>query len=73
MKVLHASAFEVGVLTAASTAAFLVVGLPAGVWVDRLAHRSVLIVADVGRLLAMASIPVAYALGVARVCRSSTW
>ncbi len=63
VRILHASPFEMGVLTASSTAAFLLVGLPAGVWVDRLSHRSVLIAADVGRLLAMASIPVAYALG----------
>ena len=63
VRILHASPFEMGVLTAASTAAFLVVGLPAGVWVDRLSHRSVMIAADLGRLLAMGSIPVAYALG----------
>jgi MFS family permease len=63
VRILHASPFEMGVLTASSTAAFLVVGLPAGVWVDRLSHRSVMIAADVGRLLAMGSIPVAYALG----------
>lgn len=63
VRVLHASPFEMGVLTASSTAAFLVVGLPAGVWVDRLSHRSVMIAADIGRLLAMGSIPVAYALG----------
>jgi MFS family permease len=60
---LHASPFEMGVLTASSTAAFLLVGLPAGVWVDRLSHRSVMIAADAGRLLAMISIPIAYALG----------
>ncbi len=63
VRILHASPFEMGVLTAASTAAFLVVGLPTGVWVDRLSHRSVMIAADLGRLLAMGSIPVAYALG----------
>ncbi|MGB7052094.1 MAG: MFS transporter [Acidimicrobiales bacterium] len=63
VRVLHASPFEMGVLTASSTAAFLLVGLPAGVWVDRLSHRSVMIAADIGRLLAMISIPIAYALG----------
>ncbi|WP_337960622.1 hypothetical protein [Kutzneria chonburiensis] len=36
---LAATPFEVGALTAAETAAFLLVGLPAGVWVDRLRRR----------------------------------
>ena len=60
---LHATTFEMGLLTAASTAAFLIVGLPAGVWVDRLRRRRVMIVADGGRVLALGSIPIAYALG----------
>src|SRR5579864_2966945 len=63
VRTLHATAFEIGALTASSTAAFLLVGLPAGVWVDRLRRRRVMIVADVGRVLALASIPVSYALG----------
>jgi hypothetical protein len=63
VRTLHATTFEVGLLSAASTAAFLLVGLPAGVWVDRLRRRRVMIVADVGRLVALGSIPVAYALG----------
>lgn len=61
--VLHATTFEMGLLTAASTAAFLVVGLPAGVWVDRVRRRRVMVVADLGRLVALGSVPVAYALG----------
>ncbi len=61
---IHASTFEVGLLTASATLAFLVVGLPAGVWIDRLRRRPVLIVADVGRFLALGSIPVAAALDV---------
>jgi MFS family permease len=60
---LHATTFEMGLLTAASTAAFLIVGLPAGVWVDRLRRRRVMIVADVGRVLALGSVPIAYLLG----------
>ncbi len=63
VRTLHATTFEVGVLSAASTAAFLLVGLPAGVWVDRLRRRWVMIVADLGRLGALGSIPAAYALG----------
>jgi MFS family permease len=62
--VLHASTFEVGVLTALDTAGFLVVGLPAGAWVDRMRFRSVLIVNDVVRAIALGSIPLAHALDV---------
>jgi MFS family permease len=60
---LQATTFEMGLLTAASTAAFLIVGLPAGVWVDRLRRRRVMMAADVGRVLALSSIPIASAVG----------
>jgi MFS family permease len=63
VRTLHATTFEIGALTASSTAAFLLVGLPAGVWVDRLRRRRVMIAADVGRLLALGSVPVTYAFG----------
>jgi MFS family permease len=63
VRTLHATTIEMGLLTAASTAAFLVVGLPAGVWVDRLRRRRVMIWADLGRVLALGSVPVAYTIG----------
>ena len=63
VRTLHATTFEVALLAAASTAAFLIVGLPAGVWVDRIRRRWVMMAADIGRMLALASVPVAYALG----------
>jgi MFS family permease len=63
VRTLHATTFEMGLLTAASTAAFLVVGLPAGVWVDRVRRRRVMIGADLGRVLALGSVPIAYAVG----------
>ncbi|GAA2289652.1 MFS transporter [Nonomuraea roseoviolacea subsp. roseoviolacea] len=62
--VLHAGAFEVGLLSALQTAAFLAIGLPAGVWVDRLSKRRVMIAADLVRFVLLASVPVAYALGL---------
>jgi len=65
--VLHASTFQVGLLTGAGTLAFPVIGLPVGVWVDRLRRRPVMIVADLVRAVALASIPVAYAAGVLRL------
>jgi predicted MFS family arabinose efflux permease len=60
---LHASTFQVALLTATSTLGFLVAGLPAGAWVDRLRRRKVMIAADLGRVLALGSIPIAYAFG----------
>jgi MFS family permease len=64
---LHASAFQVGLLAASGTAAFLLIGLPAGAWVDRLRRRNVLIVTDLGRALLLASVPAAWWLGVLRM------
>ena len=58
--VLHASEFQIGVLTGLQTIAFLLVGLPAGAWVDRWRKRRVLIVADLARIAALLSIPIAY-------------
>jgi MFS family permease len=60
---LHADAFEVGLLSAAETAAFLLVGLPAGAWVDRMRRRSVLIAGDTARALLLGSVPLFWALG----------
>ncbi|HEX2308898.1 MAG TPA: MFS transporter [Jatrophihabitantaceae bacterium] len=57
--VVHASTLQVGLLTAVESVAFLLVGLPAGAWVDRMRTRQVLIVTDALRAVALASIPVA--------------
>ena len=59
--VLHASAFEVAALTTVEFLPFLLVSLPAGVWVDRMRRRPVLIVGDLARAALLASIPIAYA------------
>ncbi len=61
--VLHASTFAVGALTAVEFSPFVLFGLPAGAIVDRLPHRPILVVADVGRAVALASVPIAYAFG----------
>lgn len=61
---LAATPFEMGVLSAASTAAFLLIGLPAGVWVDRLSRRPVMLVADFARAALLLSVPVAWWLGL---------
>ena len=61
---LAATPFEMGVLSAAGTAAFLLIGLPAGVWVDRLSRRPVMLVADFTRAALLLSVPLAWWLGV---------
>lgn len=60
---LQASPVEVGLLTAASYAAWLVLGLPAGVIVARLPLRGTQVVMDLARATAIVSVPVAYAAG----------
>jgi MFS family permease len=64
---LAASPWEMGVLTAAGSAPALLVGLFAGVWVDRLRRRPVLIATDVGRAALLLLIPLASVLGVLRI------
>ncbi|MBT8158864.1 MULTISPECIES: MFS transporter [Arthrobacter] len=61
---LSASEFEVGALNAAGLAAFLVIGLPAGAWVDRWLKRRTMMLADLVRTVAMASVPVLWWSGV---------
>jgi MFS family permease len=61
---LGATPFQVGLLAACETLAFPVLGLVAGVYVDRLRRRPIMIACDVGRLLALSSVPIAFALGV---------
>jgi predicted MFS family arabinose efflux permease len=58
--VLAATPFEMGVLTAAETAAFLLIGLPAGVWVDRVRRRPLMLGADFARAALMLTIPIAW-------------
>ncbi len=52
-----------GLLTAAAWLPWLLVGLPAGAWVDRLEPRRVMVVADLVAALAVGSVPVAWLLG----------
>ena len=58
VSVLGATSFEVGLLNAAETLAFLVIGLPAGAWIDRWIKRKVMLRADLIRALLLAAIPV---------------
>jgi MFS family permease len=61
---LAAGPLEMGLLTAAGVAPYLVVALPAGAWIDRLrARRRLMVLADLGRAMLLGSIPLAYAFG----------
>lgn len=55
---LHATAFQLGLVSAAGTIAFAAIGLPAGAWLDSRRRRPVLITADVARALLLLSIPI---------------
>jgi MFS family permease len=61
--VLHASAFAVAALSVVDFLPFLLFTLPAGVWIDRLPRLPVMVAADVGRAMALASIPFEAAVG----------
>jgi len=76
---LAATAWEMGALTAAESAAFLLIGLPAGAWVDRLRKRRVLIGADLVRATVLAvvvacaltdtlTMPILYAAALVMSC-----
>ncbi|HEX6354589.1 MFS transporter [Actinophytocola sp.] len=60
---LDASAFEVSLLTAATYLAWAVIGLPAGVFVQRLPLRGTQVAMDLVRAVAIASVPVTWWLG----------
>ncbi|AOS62528.1 MFS transporter [Actinoalloteichus hymeniacidonis] len=61
--VLSAGPVEMGLLTAAGTAANLVLGLPAGAWMDRIRRLPVMRWAEAGQLLLLASVPIAWWAG----------
>lgn len=64
VQALHAGPFEVSLLTAASWLPWLVIGLVAGAWVDRLPRRPVMLLCDAVSMLLLASVPVADWCGV---------
>ena len=53
-----------GLLTAVETAAFLLIGLPAGAWVDRWLKRRVMLIADLARAIVLASVPIMFFAGI---------
>jgi MFS family permease len=61
--ILGATPLQMGLLAAVATAPALLLGLVAGVWVDRLHRRPLMIAADLGRAALLLSITVAALLG----------
>ncbi|MFF9607542.1 MFS transporter [Streptomyces sp. NPDC014684] len=69
----HGDTLEVGLLMAAQQAAWIIIGLPAGAWVDRLGQRQLMLLCDWARGILLAALPciallelsIAYAIGVA--------
>ncbi|ATL25308.1 MFS transporter [Streptomyces formicae] len=59
---LDATPFQVGLLAAAETSAYLLVALPAGAIVDRVAKRRLMIWCDIGLFLVIGSVPLAHVL-----------
>ena len=64
LEVLHASTGATALLTGAPYVATLLLGLPAGAWVDRLRKRPVMVSADLLSATALLTVPAASALGV---------
>lgn len=60
---LGATPGQVGVLAALANAAWLLIGLPAGAWVDRTRKRPVMIAADLVRSALLLSVPIAWWAG----------
>jgi MFS family permease len=65
--VLHATSFQMGLLNCMRIAPGFLTSLFAGVWVDRLRRRPLLIGADLGRALVLSLIPMAAFAGVLRL------
>jgi MFS family permease len=63
VQVLDANAFTVSLLTAAAWLPWLLIGLPAGAWIDRVARKPVMLVSDLVSAALVISVPVAAALG----------
>lgn len=61
VQILHADAFEMGLLAALESAAFLLISLPAGAWVDRLPKKAVIVAGDIIRAAILLTIPLTWA------------
>ncbi|WP_407562036.1 MFS transporter [Streptomyces sp. 184] len=60
---LGASPGQIGLLAALGTSAYLLIGLPSGVWVDRLGCVPVLVTAALARVVLLTAVPLAWWFG----------
>ena len=60
---LEESAFKIAALTSVEFLPFLLFTLPAGVWVDRLRRKPILVLGNLGRAVALLSVPIVYWVG----------
>ena len=65
--ILGATPTQMGILGALDGISVLVIGLLAGIWVDRVRRRPLLIATDLGRAFILGTIPLAALLGVLRI------
>src|SRR3982750_3204093 len=61
---LGASPLQLGLVSAAGTLAFALIGLPAGAWIDRRRRRPILVASDLSRTALLLTIPLAAVLGI---------
>ncbi len=61
--IFNATTFQVGILIAVAFVPYPALGLFVGVWADRFRRRRIMIAANLGRMLTLSSIPIAYLLG----------
>jgi len=66
---LHASALAISLLSAAAWIPWLLIGLPAGAWVDRLTRRPVMLACDLLSAALFVSVPIAAWCGVLTVAQ----
>src|SRR5690348_7179006 len=64
---LHVSPIEFSLLEVFGFLPFILLALPAGVWVDRLRRRPILIASDIARAILLVLIPILWAVGALRV------
>jgi len=62
--VLESTPFEVAALGTVIFLPFILFTLPAGVWIDRMRRRPILIAGDLGRFVLLTTVPAAYVLDV---------
>ena len=62
VQLLHADAFEMGLLGMLESLAFLLISLPAGAWVDRWRKKRVIVLGDLVRAALLLTLPLAWLL-----------